>query len=134
MKNALIRQNVKYPETFTLRKMSVSRTVVQQLMWPSDKKAWRPCSKPSCSESRTLITFFPATHVRILNQLFEKRFVISCLAIARKIVRFASFHEKFCATCLTEEGCNACGCCEPGLSNLCSFSYKVVSLKKCNPS
>jgi len=33
---------VTYPETITLRKISGPRTVVQQLMWPSGKKVWRP--------------------------------------------------------------------------------------------
>ena len=43
-KYALIGWNVTYPETITLRsrKISGTRNVVQQLVWSSSKKVWRP--------------------------------------------------------------------------------------------
>ena len=44
-KNSLIWWNVTHPETTTLRKMSDPRTVVWELLWPSDKKFGDPCRK-----------------------------------------------------------------------------------------
>jgi len=41
-KHLLIWYNVTCPETITLSKMPGPRTVVKQLMWPSDEKGLKP--------------------------------------------------------------------------------------------
>jgi len=45
MKNSLSWQNITYPETATLRKMSGPRHVLYYLMWPSDKKFGDPWTR-----------------------------------------------------------------------------------------